>query len=68
MDNYEKLGYSLLSILAVIYFIAMFVGLIAAFPFCVNFCSWQGATTLHGRPHVRRSNAARDKKGRALRT
>ncbi len=33
---------------------------------CVNFCSWQGATTLHGRPHVRRSNAARGKKGRAL--
>ncbi len=33
MDNYEKWGYSLLSILAVIYLIAMFVGLIAAYPF-----------------------------------
>jgi hypothetical protein len=33
MDNYEKWGYSLLSILAVIYLIAMFVGMIAAFPF-----------------------------------
>lgn len=33
MDNYEKWGYSLLSIIAVVYLIAMFVGMIAAFPF-----------------------------------
>jgi len=33
MDNYEKWGYSLLSIVAVVYLIAMFVGMIAAFPF-----------------------------------
>lgn len=33
MDNYEKWGYSLLSIIAVIYLIAMFVGMVAAFPF-----------------------------------
>ena len=33
MDNYEKWGYSLLSIIAVVYLIAMFVGMIAAYPF-----------------------------------
>ena len=33
MDNYEKWGYSLLSIIAVIYVIAMFAGMVAAFPF-----------------------------------
>jgi hypothetical protein len=33
MDIYEKWGYSLLSIIAVIYLIAMFVGMIAAFPY-----------------------------------
>ena len=33
MDNYEKWGYSLLSIIAVVYLIAMFVGMIATFPF-----------------------------------
>ena len=33
MDNYEKWGYSLLSIIAVVYLIAMIVGMIAAFPF-----------------------------------
>ncbi len=31
MDIYEKWGYSLLSIIAAIYLIAMFVGMIAAF-------------------------------------
>ncbi len=33
MDNYEKWGYFLLAILAIIYLIAMLVGMIAAFPF-----------------------------------
>lgn len=33
MDNYEKWGYSLLAIIAAIYLIVMFVGIIAAFPF-----------------------------------
>jgi hypothetical protein len=32
MDNYEKWGYSLLSIIAAVYLIAMFVGMIAVFP------------------------------------
>jgi hypothetical protein len=32
MDSYEKWGYSLLAIIAIIYLIAMFVGMIAAFP------------------------------------
>jgi hypothetical protein len=33
MGIYEKWGYSLLSIIAVIYLIAMFVRMIAAFPY-----------------------------------
>ena len=33
MDSYEKWGYSLLCIIAVVYLLAMFVGMIAAFPF-----------------------------------
>ena len=33
MDIYEKWGYALLSMIAAIYVIAMFVGMIAAFPF-----------------------------------
>ena len=33
MDNYEKWGYSLLAIIAVVYLIAMFVGMIVAFPY-----------------------------------
>ena len=33
MDNYEKLGYTLLAIIAIIYLVAMLVGMIAVFPF-----------------------------------
>ena len=33
MDIYEKWGYSLLAIIAAVYLIAMFVGMIAAFPY-----------------------------------
>ena len=33
MDSYEKWGYSLLGIIAVVYLLAMFVGMIATFPF-----------------------------------
>jgi hypothetical protein len=33
MDTYEKWGYSLLAIIAIIYLIAMFIGMITAFPF-----------------------------------
>ena len=33
MDSYEKWGYSLLGLIAVIYLLAMLVGMIAAFPF-----------------------------------
>jgi hypothetical protein len=33
MDNYEKIGYTLLAIIAIIYLIAMFIGMIAVFPF-----------------------------------
>ncbi|MGB5179356.1 MAG: hypothetical protein WBP44_11575 [Gammaproteobacteria bacterium] len=33
MDSYEKWGYSLLAIILVIYLIAMFVGMIATFPY-----------------------------------
>jgi len=33
MDNYEKLGYTLLAIIAIIYLIAMLVGMISVFPF-----------------------------------
>jgi len=33
MDSYEKWGYSILSIIAVIYLIAMIVGMVAAFPY-----------------------------------
>jgi hypothetical protein len=33
MDNYERWGYSLLAIIAAVYLVAMFVGMIAAFPF-----------------------------------
>jgi hypothetical protein len=33
MDIYEKWGYSLLAIIAISYLIAMFIGMIAAFPY-----------------------------------
>jgi hypothetical protein len=33
MDNYEKIGYTLLAIIAIIYLIAMFIGMIAVLPF-----------------------------------
>jgi len=33
MDAYEKWGYSLLAIIACIYVLAIFAGMIAAFPF-----------------------------------
>lgn len=33
MDNYEKLGYTLLAIIAIIYLVAILVGIIAVFPF-----------------------------------
>jgi hypothetical protein len=33
MDNYEKWGYSLLAIIVIIYMVAMFVGMIATFPY-----------------------------------
>ena len=33
MDNYERIGYALLGIIAIAYLIAIFVGLIAMFPF-----------------------------------
>jgi uncharacterized membrane protein YkvI len=33
MDIYEKLGYSLLAIIVIIYMIAMFIGMIATFPY-----------------------------------
>ena len=33
MDIYEKLGYSLLAIIVFIYMIAMFIGMIATFPY-----------------------------------
>jgi hypothetical protein len=33
MDSYEKWGYSLLGIIAIAYLIALFVGMIAVFPF-----------------------------------
>lgn len=33
MDNLEKIGYSLLGGLAVLYLIAMIIGMIAVFPF-----------------------------------
>jgi hypothetical protein len=33
MDNYERWGDSLLAIIAAVYLVAMFVGMIAAFPF-----------------------------------
>ena len=33
MDKYEKWGYSLLAIVAVIYLIAILVGMIAVFPY-----------------------------------
>lgn len=33
MDNYEKWGYSLLAIIVVIYMVAMFIGMIATFPY-----------------------------------
>ena len=32
MDSYEKWGYSLLAIIMIIYMVAMFIGMIAAFP------------------------------------
>jgi len=33
MDSYEKWGYSLLGIIMIIYMVAMFIGMIAAFPY-----------------------------------
>jgi uncharacterized membrane protein YkvI len=33
MDSYEKWGYSLLAIIMIIYLVAMFIGMIAAFPY-----------------------------------
>ena len=44
MDSYEKWGYSLLAIIAIIYLIAMFIGMIAAFPleFWGLFSCWCG--------------------------
>lgn len=33
MDGYEKLGYSLLAIIVIIYLIAMFIGMIATYPY-----------------------------------
>jgi uncharacterized membrane protein YkvI len=33
MDNYEKWGYSLLASIVIIYMIAMFIGIIATFPY-----------------------------------
>lgn len=33
MDRYEKIGYSCLGLVALCYLLAMFVGVIAAFPF-----------------------------------
>jgi uncharacterized membrane protein YkvI len=33
MDSYEKWGYSLLAIIMIIYMVAMFIGMIAAFPY-----------------------------------
>ena len=33
MDSYEKWGYSLLAIIVIIYMVAMFIGMIAAFPY-----------------------------------
>jgi len=33
MDIYEKLGYSLLAVIVIIYMIAMFIGMIATFPY-----------------------------------
>lgn len=33
MDNFEKIGYILLGILAVLYVVAMLVGMFAAFPY-----------------------------------
>ena len=32
MDSFEKVGYSLLALVAVVYLVAMLVGMIAAFP------------------------------------
>jgi len=33
MDSYEKWGYSLLGIIMIIYMVAMFIGMIAVFPY-----------------------------------
>ena len=33
MDIYEKWGYSLLAIIMIIYMVAMFIGMIATFPY-----------------------------------
>ena len=33
MDRYEKWGYSLLAIIMIVYMVAMFIGMIAAFPY-----------------------------------
>ena len=33
MDSFEKIGYLCLSLVAVCYVVAMFVGMVAAFPF-----------------------------------
>lgn len=33
MDRFEKIGYSLLGLVAVLYLLAIFVGMVAIFPF-----------------------------------
>ena len=33
MDSFEKIGYACLGIVAVCYLVAMFIGMVAAFPF-----------------------------------
>jgi F0F1-type ATP synthase assembly protein I len=33
MDNYEKWGYTLLAIIAALYIVALFIGIISTFPF-----------------------------------
>ena len=33
MDNYEKWGYTLLAVIAALYIVALFIGIISTFPF-----------------------------------
>jgi hypothetical protein len=33
MDSYEKWGYTLLAIIAIVYIVTLFIGIIATFPF-----------------------------------